>query len=362
MSDDQHETPIKTPRQLIIIVVLAFVIPIALIILVTQLVTSGEKGGRDSDTAVLERIKPVGEVVIAAASGPKGQLTGEQVFSQVCKNCHEAGVAGAPKFGDRAAWAKVIAQGSPTTVEHALKGIRAMPAKGGNPDLDDIEVERAVVYMANKGGASWKDPPAPAAAASERTGEQVVAATCGRCHQTGESGAPKIGDRAAWTTRVKKGFPAVVQSALKGHGGMPARGGMADLSDAEIKRAVEFMLNSGLGKAEAAPAAATAPGSPAVGAAPAVAAAPTAAAAAAGKPDGKKVYDTVCSVCHAAGVAGAPKFGDTAAWGARIKTGMDALYASALKGKGAMPAKGGNAGLPDADVRAAVDYLVAAGK
>ena len=354
MSDDQHQSPIKTPRQLITIVVLAFVIPIALIILVAQLVTGGEKGLKDSDTAVLERIMPVGQVVIAAPSGPKGQLTGEQVFGQVCKNCHETGVAGAPKFGDKAAWAKVIAQGSPTTVEHAIKGIRAMPAKGGNPDLDDVEVERAVVYMANTGGANWKEPPAPSGSATERTGEQVVAATCGKCHQTGENGAPKIGDRAAWTSRARKGFPAVVQSALKGHGGMPARGGMADLSDAEVKRAVEYMMNSGVDK----PAVAAAAPAPMVATA-APAAAPAAAAA---KPDGKKVYETVCSVCHAAGVAGAPKFGDKAAWGARIKTGMDALYASAIKGKAAMPAKGGNATLSDADVKAAVDYMVAAGK
>jgi cytochrome c5 len=356
MSDDQHQSPIKTPRQLIIIVVLAFVIPIALIVLVTQLVTGGEKGVKDSDTAVLERIKPVGDVVIAAASGPRGQLTGEQVFNQVCKNCHEGGVAGAPKVGDKTAWAKVIAQGSPTTVDHALKGIRAMPAKGGNPDLDDLEVERAVVYMANQGGASWKDPPAPSGAASERTGEQVVVATCGRCHQTGENGAPKIGDRAAWTSRVKKGFPAVVQSALKGHGGMPARGGMAELSDSEIKRAVEYMLNSGLGKADVAAAATAAPALAVVTAAPATA------AGAVGKPDGKKVYDTVCAVCHGTGVAGAPKLGDKAAWGARIKSGTGALYASALKGKAAMPPKGGNAALGDGDVKAAVDYMVAAAK
>jgi len=348
MSDDQHQSPIKTPKQLVIVVVLAFVVPIALIVLVSQLVTSGEKGVKDGDTAVLERIKPVGDVVIAAASGPKGQLTGEQVFDQICKNCHEAGVAGAPKFGDKAAWAKVIAQGSPTVVDHAQKGIRGMPAKGGNPDLADVEVERAVVYMANKAGGTWKDPPAPAGSMPERTGEQVVAATCGRCHQTGENGAPRIGDRAAWTARVKKGFPAVVQSALKGHGGMPARGGMADLSDTEIKRAVEYMFNSGLGKAETAPAAAAVPA--------------VAATAPAGKPDGRKVYDTVCSVCHGTGVAGAPKYGDKAAWAPRIKTGMEPLYTSALKGKAGMPAKGGNAALPDADVRAAVDYMIAAGK
>lgn len=87
-----------------------------------------------------------------------------------------------------------------------------------------------------------------------------------------------------------------------------------------------------------------------------------AAPAAGGKPDGKKVYDTTCMACHATGAANAPKLGDKAAWAPRIKTGTDALYASVLKGKGAMPPKGGNAGLADADVKAAVDYLVAGSK
>jgi cytochrome c5 len=128
---------------------------------------------------------------------------------------------------------------------------------------------------------------------------------------------------------------------------MPTRGGLAELSDNEVKRAIEYMLNSGAGAATAA-----APAAPA-------AAAPVAAA---GKPDGKKVYDTVCMACHTPGAAGAPKLGDKAAWAPRIKTGMDALYASAVKGKNAMPPKGGNAALPDADVKAAVDYLVAAGR
>jgi cytochrome c5 len=276
------------------------------------------------------------------------------VYGQVCKTCHEAGLAGAPKVGDKGAWAKVVAQGLGTTVDHAVKGIRAMPPKGGNPDYENIEVERAVVYMANQSGASWKEAPPPATAkGAERTGEQVVQAVCGKCHLTGEGGAPKVGDRAAWTPRVAKGLGAVTQAALKGHGAMPARAGMADLSDVEIKRAVEYMFNSGTGK-PAASAAATAP-------APATSAVPVVAAADAGKPDGKKVYDTACMACHATGAAGAPKYGDKAAWAPRVQTGMDALYTSSLKGKGAMPAKGG-ATLPDADVRAAVDYLVAAAK
>ena len=77
---------------------------------------------------------------------------------------------------------------------------------------------------------------------------------------------------------------------------------------------------------------------------------------------GKATFDAVCSACHGTGVAGAPKFGDKAAWAPRIKTGIESLHASALKGKGAMPAKGGNPALSDADVKAAVDYMVAAAK
>jgi cytochrome c oxidase subunit 2 len=83
-------------------------------------------------------------------------------------------------------------------------------------------------------------------------------------------------------------------------------------------------------------------------------------AAAGGKVDGKATYDTACAVCHGAGVAGAPKLGDKAAWSARAKQGKDALYAAALKGKGAMPPKGGNTALPDEAVKAAVDHMLSA--
>ena len=343
MSDHQHESPIRNWKQLVVVVVAAFAIPIVLIILLSQLVSSGSKGSGDDDHGVLDRIKPVGEIKLAVASGPKGALTGDQVYEQVCKTCHEGGLAGAHKIGDKTAWAKVVAQGPKVTYENAIKGIRAMPAKGGNPNLEDIEVQRAVAFMVNKAGAGWMEPAGPAAIARPappmegRSGQQVVAAACGKCHDTGQGGAPKIGDRAAWTARLKRGLDPVVKSALKGHAGMPARGGLADLSDAEVKRAVEFMMNSG--------------------AATAAAAAPVAVAAAAPAADGKKVYDTACVACHATGVAGAPKFADKAAWAPRLKTGADSLYASALKGKGAMPAKGGNAALSDAEVKASVDYM-----
>ena len=361
---DEHTSLIKTPKQLIIVVLVAFAVPIALAVLISQLVTSGVKGIHEDDSQVLSRIQAVGNVVLAEPSGPKGMLTGEQVYGQVCKTCHEAGLAGAPKLGDKAAWAARIAQGESVMAQHAIAGFQgkagAMPAKGGNTELTDGEVHRAVVYMANKAGATWKEPAAAApvaiVASSERTGEQVVNATCGKCHSTGEGGAPKIGDRDAWIKRAKDGYARVLQSALKGHAGMPARGGLAELSDAEIKRAIDYMMKSG--------SATPVPGGAAVAPAAAVvaAAAPTAAPAV----DGKKVFTMSCAACHATGVAGAPKFGDKAAWAPRIAQGVNVLYTHALGGfqgkAGVMPPKGGNTTLPDADVKAAVDYMVAAAK
>ena len=110
---------------------------------------------------------------------------------------------------------------------------------------------------------------------------------------------------------------------------------------------------------KAAPAAA--PAAAPVTAAAAIPPAPAKGAPAAGDA-GKATYDATCGVCHNAGVAGAPKAGDKAVWAARLKAGKDALYASAIKGKGAMPPKGGNTSLPDDAVKAAVDHLVATAK
>ena len=105
----------------------------------------------------------------------------------------------------------------------------------------------------------------------------------------------------------------------------------------------------------------------------AAAAAPTAVAAVAIPPPvagkaadagaaGKAVFDKACVACHGTGVAGAPKAGDKAAWAPRLAQGKDALHAAAIKGKGAMPPKGGNPALTDAEVKAAVDYMLAASK
>jgi len=107
-----------------------------------------------------------------------------------------------------------------------------------------------------------------------------------------------------------------------------------------------------------APATAAAPAE----AAPAQVAAAGGPAAAPGKADGKATFDGTCTVCHSTGVAGAPKFGDKAAWAPRLAQGKATLYDHALHGKGAMPPKGGNASLSDEAVKAAVDYMAAAAK
>jgi len=165
---DPHSSPIKSPKQLIIVVLLAFVVPIVVIVLVTQLVTGVRQGSSESEKEILSRIKAVGNVVIGEPSAAKGNLAGDAVYGQVCKTCHDAGLAGAPKIGDKSAWGPRVAQGQLTVTQHAVNGFQGktgvMPPKGGNADLTDTEVGRAVVYMANQAGANWKEPAAPAAA------------------------------------------------------------------------------------------------------------------------------------------------------------------------------------------------------
>jgi cytochrome c5 len=164
-----HEGPIQTPQQLIVAVAAAFIIPVAIIALLVSYVSAGGKGSAGSDAlsaqATAQRIMPVGTVEIKVASANAGPRTGEDVYKAQCTNCHGAGMLGAPKFGDAAAWGPRIGQGVDTLLTHALKGFNAMPAQGGG-DYSDLEVHRALVYMANAGGAKFAEPAAPAAAAS----------------------------------------------------------------------------------------------------------------------------------------------------------------------------------------------------
>lgn len=281
MSDHAHEEhhtgPIKTPTQLMWTAFFAFVAPIFIIIGLVYYVVSANKpaaGAVDMEQAVAQRIQRVGTVELRDANRPLA--SGESVYTAQCAACHAAGLAGAPKFGDAAAWGPRIATGYEALLTSALKGKGAMGAQGGGA-FRDAEIGRAVVHLANAAGGKFPEPQAPA--------------------------------------------PAAAAAAA----------------------------------AAPAPAAAAAPAAAPAAAAPAPAAATVAAGA------GEGVYKQACAVCHVAGVAGAPKFGDKAAWAPRVGAGLDALTATVIKGKGAMPPKGGSAA-PDADIKAAVQYMLNAVK
>lgn len=190
-------------------------------------------------------------LVLAAArvaSAEERERGGKEIVETVCAACHGTGVNGAPKIGDRKAWAKLTSQGLTGLTGVALKGVRKMPPHGGNPDLTDTEIERAITYMVNQSGGHWIEPAGKLASAVQRSGGEVVQAHCAKCHQTGAGGAPRIGDRAAWIPRLKQGFEVVVRSAIKGHGPMPSRGDVASLNDSEIRDAIAYMINGGIAR------------------------------------------------------------------------------------------------------------------
>lgn len=183
-------------------------------------------------------------ITVQAAQG--SERSGKEVVDKVCSTCHATGANGAPKIGDEKAWSKRAARGLADLTENALKGIRKMPAHGGNPNVSDLEIQRAITHMVNSSGGHWAEPISRTKPVADRPGKQIVEMQCMKCHQAGVGGAPKIGDRAAWIKRGSPGMDSLVRSAINGHGGMPARGGMADLTDSEIRGAVVYMFNQGI--------------------------------------------------------------------------------------------------------------------
>ncbi|MCA8289040.1 c-type cytochrome [Burkholderia vietnamiensis] len=299
MSEAPHESPVKTPGQLIAVVIASFAIPIALIVLFASYANHAFRSGAGtdalSDQQVAARIAPIAQVEVKDANAPRTYKTGEEVYKAVCVTCHGTGAAGAPKFGNKDDWAPRIAQGYDTLLKTALSGKGAMPPRGGtNPDdVSDYEIARAIVYMTNNAGANFAEPAAPAANATPAAG--------------GASGAAGASGGDASNAQAAAAMAAI--AAIPKAGDTPA-------------------------------------------------AAPTSADAASA---GKALYTQVCQACHAAGVLGAPKFGSKEDWAPRLKDSMDTVYNFALHGKGAMPPKGGS-NASDADVKAAVDYMVNAAK
>ncbi len=117
---------------------------------------------------VVRRLEKIGQVEVMAQDPNRPLKTGAEVFAAQCTTCHKEGVLGAPKLGDKAAWGPRIATGFNALLNSALKGKNAMPAQGGGA-FDELEVARAVVYMANQGGARFPEPPLPKTSAAQKT-------------------------------------------------------------------------------------------------------------------------------------------------------------------------------------------------
>jgi len=165
-NEEGHTSPIKNPKQFLATVLYAFIVPIFVIIALVLFVTHDNKtspGAANPERAIAERIQKVGQVTIRDANRPL--KTGEEVFNAQCAGCHVTGVAGAPKAGDAAAWGPRIASGFDALVHSALKGKNAMSPQGGG-NFSDLEIARAVAFLANAGGAKFTAPEPAASAAS----------------------------------------------------------------------------------------------------------------------------------------------------------------------------------------------------
>ena len=295
---EDHELLIKTPKQLIVTVVLSFIVPVIVIILLANWVVRSDKPAAGSDTLGAEatalRIAPVAQLELIDASAPAEVRNGEQVYAMACAACHDAGVAGAHKFGDEQAWAVSVGTGLEAMTLSVINGKGAMPARGGNPNLTDEEIQNAVIYMANAAGGDFEAPATDASAdagAPAQPAEQVAAALVAEAKEAGtDANAPTLPEA---TTNTPEQLAA------------------AEAEPANVDLAL-----------------------------------------------GAKIYNQACMACHVAGVAGAPKFGDKAQWAPVIATGMDAMISSVINGKGVMPARGGAANASDEDIAAAVHYMV----
>ncbi|WP_245539463.1 c-type cytochrome [Thiofilum flexile] len=261
------------------------------------------------NSLITEDLKRIGVVKTVDKSIAPVARTGEQVYQSLCTNCHATGTLGAPKIDSKSDWEPRIAQGLKGLLEAATNGKNQMPAKGGDPTLTEQELTDTILYMTSKADielAQADSAAAPAAAAAQAAPAQAAPAPA-------QAAAPAAQATATEAT------PAPAQAAA------PAT-------------------------PEAAPAQAAAPAAPE--------ATPAQASAATDLVEGEKVYKSLCFSCHDVGVSGSPKLTDKAAWEPRIATGMEALYASTMNGKNLMPPRGGNPALTDAQLKAAVDYMV----
>jgi len=196
MADPHAKMTQATPQEIIIALLAGLFAPLLAIFLIVQLVLGIQEEQKLDTTseaaqkAALARIKPFAQLAALDANAPKVEKSGQEVYDAVCTSCHATGALGAPKFDSKGDWGPRISQGYDTLVKHAIEGIRQMPPRGGDGDLSDVEVARAVAYLANSGGANFKAPePAPAQIAPAAAAPAAAAATPAAAPATATPGA-----------------------------------------------------------------------------------------------------------------------------------------------------------------------------
>jgi cytochrome c5 len=293
-----------------VVVLAALVLFAVVMFLIARLISSTESSQSAAKSipqvaeAIKDRIRPVVTMQDLNTYNPGAAASearpGEGVYGLACQACHATGVLGAPKMGDGSAWgARLEEKGFDKLVNHAINGINAMPARGGNPSLSDTEIKRAIDYMLTQSGVDspYQEGSSAPAAKPSPAGTQAAAPS---------GGEPAPAETEASTPQAgSKEEPVATPPAQTAQPTGPAEsGGPERLAKGENR------------------------------------------------------YKMVCAACHNMGVAGAPKLGDKAAWEGRLTKGIDGLMSSVINGKGAMPPRGGAMNYSNDDVRAAIEYMV----
>ena len=343
-----------------------------------------------------EAVKLAVQYMLAAANDGKTPITtpeptkpsppvvvgksGKEIYDTVCMACHMIGILNAPKYGDKESWAIRLAKGEATLVSNAINGFNnIMPARGGNSDLSDEEVKRSVQYML----AAVSDEEAPAATSETaeaeipvvagKSSKEIYETACMTCHTTGALNAPKYGDKESWAKSLAKDEATLVSNAINSFNEVvPALDGHSDLSDDEVKRAVQYMLAAV--SDEEAPAATSETAEAEI--APAEKKKTSQTPIVVGKSgekkktsqtpivvgkSGKEIYDTVCMTCHTTAVLNAPKYGDKESWAKSLAKDEATLVSNAINSfNEVVPALDGHSDLSDDEVKRAVQYMLAA--
>jgi cytochrome c5 len=205
--------------------------------------------------------------------------------------------------------------------------------------LDREDLEAIAAYLQT---VRSKQPPTPKRSdkVSLKIGKQIYDKYCVGCHSTGAGGAPKLGDQAAWGPLAKQGLNKLYMNAVVGIGAMPPKGTCVECSISEIQSAVNYIVSQSSTEQVGRP-------TP-----------PPATLPPKNLATGQKVYEQVCSICHASGKLGAPQVGNQAAWQPLVKQNMDVLFERSLQGYHGMPPRGACYKCTDAEVIAAVKYMV----